>query len=213
MTDKAAPRRSPEPGDRQRDAERTRHVLLEAAVAEFSAHGFSGARVGDIAARAGVNKQLISYYFGGKQGLFDAISDRWRRDEQGLAGPDTQLSEVVREYARQSARSPDLTRLVLRQGIDGTGGSAGEEEALRARFREVAADFGRRRDAGELAADLDPASVGLALFAMAAAPVGFPHIARALGLDVDAPDFGERYAAQVARIVSLLADGERRPPR
>ncbi|MET1074711.1 MAG: TetR family transcriptional regulator [Umezawaea sp.] len=205
MTDNA-PRRSPEPADRQRDAERSRHLLLEAAVAEFSAHGFSGARVGDIAARAGVNKQLISYYFGGKQGLFDAISDRWRRDERELTGPDTPLSEIAREYALQTARSPDLARLVLRQGIDGTGATAENEEAQRTRFREVAADFERRQEAGELAADLDPASVGLALFAMAAAPVGFPHIARALGLDVDAPDFGERYAAQVARIASLLSD-------
>ena len=32
--------------------------------------GLAGARVNDIADRAGVNKQLISYYFGGKEGLF-----------------------------------------------------------------------------------------------------------------------------------------------
>jgi len=206
MNDKPT-RRSPAPAERQRDADRTRQLLLEAAVAEFSAHGFSGARVGDIAARAGVNKQLISYYFGGKQGLFEAISDEWRRDEQHLTTPDTPLPEVAREYALQSVREPDLARLVLRQGIDGTGATAENEKAQRTRFRAVTADLGRRQEAGELAADLDPASVGLALFAMAAAPVSFPHIARALGLDTGSPDFGERYAAEVARIVALLAGG------
>ena len=38
-------------------------------IAEFSAKGFAGARVSEIAARAGVNQQLIAYYFDGKQGL------------------------------------------------------------------------------------------------------------------------------------------------
>lgn len=202
MTDKPPPRRSPEPAERQRDAERTKQSLLDAAVVEFSAHGFGGARVSDIAARAGVNKQLISYYFGGKQGLFAAITDRWRRDEQTLTGPDTPLPEIARRYTLQNVGSPDLTRLVLRQGIDGTGATPENEQAQRARFQEVAADLRRRQEAGELAPDLDPAAVGLALFALAAAPVSLPHIADALGLP---PDFGDHYATQVARIVSLLS--------
>ncbi len=52
------------------------------------------------------------------------------------------------------------------------------------------ADLRRRQRAGELASDLDPAAVGLAMFAMCAAPVTFPHLARALGLDPAAPEFG-----------------------
>ena len=51
---------------------------LDAAVVEFSEHGFSGARISAIAARAGVNQQLISYYFDGKEGLYRALQDRWR---------------------------------------------------------------------------------------------------------------------------------------
>ena len=90
-----APRRSPAPDERQRDAERTREALLDAAQAEFAAKGLAGARVSEIAARAGVNKQLISYYFGGKEGLYQAIIDRWHEQEEQLAEPGISLAELV----------------------------------------------------------------------------------------------------------------------
>src|SRR5581483_9805400 len=68
-------RRQPAPDERKRDADRTRERILEAAIAEFGAHGFAGARVSAIAQRAGVNQQLISYYFDGKAGLYQALTD------------------------------------------------------------------------------------------------------------------------------------------
>src|SRR5205807_7119066 len=63
-------RRAPAPGERQQDADRSRRLLLAAALEEFAAKGFAGARVQEIAARAGVNKQLINYYFDSKEGLY-----------------------------------------------------------------------------------------------------------------------------------------------
>jgi AcrR family transcriptional regulator len=50
--------------------------LVTAALAEFAAHGLAGARTGRIAARAGVNKQLIHYYFRSKSGLYQAVVGR-----------------------------------------------------------------------------------------------------------------------------------------
>jgi AcrR family transcriptional regulator len=58
-----------------RDADATRRRILEAATAEFAAHGIAGARVDRIAASAGANKSLIYAYFGSKDGLFDAVFD------------------------------------------------------------------------------------------------------------------------------------------
>ena len=55
------------------DTERTRALLLEAAAAEFSAHGFAGARVDRIAEAAGVNKERIYSYFGSKEALGAAV--------------------------------------------------------------------------------------------------------------------------------------------
>lgn len=53
-----------------RDSRRTRLKLLNAARNEFAEKGLNGARVDRIASRAGVNKQLLYYYFGDKESLF-----------------------------------------------------------------------------------------------------------------------------------------------
>ncbi|WP_053738268.1 TetR/AcrR family transcriptional regulator [Nocardia sp. NRRL S-836] len=56
-----------------RDREATKAKLLEAALAEFAAHGIAGARVDRIAAKAGCNKAMIYAYFGSKEDLFDEV--------------------------------------------------------------------------------------------------------------------------------------------
>ena len=56
-----------------RDGERSRQRLLDAATAEFAAHGIAGARVDRVAAAARVNKAQMYGWFGSKDGLFDAV--------------------------------------------------------------------------------------------------------------------------------------------
>jgi AcrR family transcriptional regulator len=56
-----------------RDAQATRRRILDAAAAEFAAHGIAGARVDRIAAAAKVNKAQMYAYHGSKDGLFDAV--------------------------------------------------------------------------------------------------------------------------------------------
>lgn len=60
-------------GTRPRDPAGTRRKLLAAARREFAQHGLAGARVDEIAARAGVNKQLVYHYFGDKDALYLAV--------------------------------------------------------------------------------------------------------------------------------------------
>lgn len=52
-----------------------RQAILDAATAEFSAHGLGGARIDQIAPRSGSNKRLIYYDFGNKDDLFLAVAD------------------------------------------------------------------------------------------------------------------------------------------
>ena len=52
--------------------EGTRQRVLAMARAEFAAKGLAGARVDEIAHRAGINKQAIYYHFGNKDDLFRA---------------------------------------------------------------------------------------------------------------------------------------------
>jgi len=75
----------------------SRRLIVAAARAEFSAHGYAGARVDTIARRAGVNKQLLFYYFGSKQGLYQSII-------QGVAGEATHPSETASPASHAAAR-------------------------------------------------------------------------------------------------------------
>lgn len=50
----------------------TREALLNAAREEFRHHGYSGATVRAIAARAGVDPAMVNHWFGSKEGLFTA---------------------------------------------------------------------------------------------------------------------------------------------
>ncbi len=195
-------RRAPEPEDRRRDADRTRRALLDAALVEFSAKGRAGARVSEIAARAGVNKQLISYYFGGKDGLYRALVERWLEQEAGFGEPGLPLEELVARYVADSVAQRDLHRLVLREGLDG----APEPEAADAVADAEVEDLRRRQREGELAPELDPALLLLMLQGAVSAGLTFPgEVRRLTGLDPASAEFAERYAAFLRRVVRRLA--------
>lgn len=57
-----------------RDGKATRATILEAARAQFSAHGFERATIRSIAGLAGVDPALVMHYFGSKADLFAAVS-------------------------------------------------------------------------------------------------------------------------------------------
>jgi AcrR family transcriptional regulator len=198
-------RRSPAPGERQRDAERSRRRILDAALEVFGAKGFAGARVAEIAERAGVNHQLISYYFGGKEGLYDELLAEWHRREAEIGAEDLAFDELVVAYLTASHERPDMARLLVWDGLTASrsrprsaeGGEGGEAPEV--------ADLRRRRSDGEIADDLDPGFLLLALMAAVAAGTTMPEMAtRLTGLDPDSPDFVERYGDQLRRLVRHL---------
>lgn len=59
----------PEGRRKERNALETKRRILEAALAEFAAKGFDGARLGTIARTADVQQALIHHYFSDKEGL------------------------------------------------------------------------------------------------------------------------------------------------
>jgi AcrR family transcriptional regulator len=89
------PQKKDHPGPRparrrrpKRNADHTRERLLQAAVAEFSAKGYSGARV-DVICRTGkANPRMLYHHFGDKDGLYVAVLERvlgeLRREELKL---------------------------------------------------------------------------------------------------------------------------------
>ena len=88
----------------QRDPERTRQRILDAALAEFSAKGLSGARIDEIAQRAGINKRMLYHYFGNKEDLYlaalETVYESIRESERQLRLEDLPPDEAMRELVR-----------------------------------------------------------------------------------------------------------------
>lgn len=94
-----------------------RNLILNAARTEFGEHGLAGARVERIASRAGVNKQLLYYYFGSKRDLFRAatapsegIGEQSSRSVQ--PGPEA-IRHAVRHLFEELAARPELVSLLV----------------------------------------------------------------------------------------------------
>ena len=70
-------RSTPRPGTAAprsgRDPDRTSAAILAASTREFMDKGYGGARINEIAKRAGVNKRMLYHYFGGKEALYLAV--------------------------------------------------------------------------------------------------------------------------------------------
>jgi TetR/AcrR family transcriptional regulator len=202
------PRRSPNPDDRMRDAERSRAALLDAAEAEFGEKGLAGARVESIAARAGLNKQLISYYFGGKQALYDAIIERWYARERDFDGPGVSLTALVLRYFESNRDNLHLERMFLRERLEQDPDSVAFEPDCEDLVR-----LRRRKQGGEIGEDLDPAFVLLFLQAMVVAPALFPgEVKRLTGLHPSSEEFHSRARDQLSRMVGRLAEDRREEP-
>lgn len=198
------PRRSPTGAERHRDAERTRARILDAALVEFGEHGYAGARTSEIARRAGVNAQLISYYFDGKAGLYQALAERSRSESRPLRADDAPLNHVVANFVRASAEHRARSRLLVWEGLTG---SAMDDSDTRF-FEEMVDDIRRRQARGEVDPDLDPTTVLLVLFSAALAPTLLPHVVeRMTGQDPDSPAFLDDYCDHLGRIVDRLAPG------
>lgn len=92
----------------------SKQLILEAARREFAERGFAGARVARIAAQAGVNKQLIFYYFGSKGELYRAVAEDEAAvgiDPGGLDGPGTErVRAAVRRVFEALCERPALVQ-------------------------------------------------------------------------------------------------------
>jgi len=59
----------------RRDPDASQRRILAAATEVFAAQGLDGARVDEIADRAGINKRMLYHYFGNKDALFASVLD------------------------------------------------------------------------------------------------------------------------------------------
>ncbi|MDI3307309.1 MAG: TetR/AcrR family transcriptional regulator [Acetobacteraceae bacterium] len=103
----------------------TRQRILDAALAEFADKGLAGARVDEIAARAGANKRMLYAHFGSKEDLWLTVLERAyaaKREEEralnvGALPPEEAMRRLVEFNLRYTAAHPEFVALLNQENI------------------------------------------------------------------------------------------------
>jgi AcrR family transcriptional regulator len=137
-----------------------RAAILDAALAEFNAHGVAGASIEDVRRRSGASVGSIYHHFGGKDGIAGALYLEGLREYQemfvaALARAESTRDGVegaVHHHIRWVTGQPELARFLLLVGDATVVGST--ESALRQLNRGFFGEVRRwtrpRVEAGEL---------------------------------------------------------------
>ncbi len=94
--------------------------ILNAARDVFMEKGMAGARMQEIADRAGINKAMLHYYFRSKEKLFDrvfveAFKEFWPRVEEALLidSPYQAIDSIIEAYLKTFTQKPYLPNFIL----------------------------------------------------------------------------------------------------
>ena len=109
------------------DDPEARARIAAAAEELFSARGFDGTAIRDIARKAGVNGAMIHYYFGNKEGLYRAMLEGAAKRVQSLlietaggsGSTKERLARFVDAYAAYMLSQPNLVRILYREVLTG----------------------------------------------------------------------------------------------
>lgn len=169
-------------GTGTRDPDATKARIFAAATAEFAAYGIAGARIDRIAREARANKQLIYAYFGNKAELFAQVLERSLVELAAEIPVDTEDPETWadRLLAYHSSH-PELTRLMLWEGLEYGSGTTLPQEGERSRHygRKVAA-FTEAQRQGTVSAAVPAGDLVLLLIGLVILPNVVPQMRRLL---------------------------------
>lgn len=112
-----------------RDAEATQAVILAAAEEEFAKHGLTAARTEAIAAKTGVAKSMIYYYFKDKEGLYQAVLKRAHSDllqtslqlDLDHLSPESALEKFLTALLDCVSRNPKLPMIMFHEAVQNQG--------------------------------------------------------------------------------------------
>jgi TetR/AcrR family transcriptional regulator len=106
--------------------EANRRILLEAALDVFSAYGFRGTTIDQIAEKAGMSKPNLLYYFKRKQDIYVSVLEEtleeWLKplhelDPQG--DPVEELRRYITRKIEMSSKKPEASRLFANEILHG----------------------------------------------------------------------------------------------
>jgi TetR/AcrR family transcriptional regulator len=189
-----------------RDPQRTRDRILAAALAEFSAEGFAGARVARIARRARINKRMLYHYFGNKEDLFREIFDRKLQERAGwITEAPMDLGESLAYWFQMACDDSDWIRLIQWEALGLGEGPVIREEERRASLVQALADLRDRQRRGLLPEGLDAGHLLLTILGVLTYPLAFPQVTRMVtGKSPADPEFRTRQAEFLRRFSEAL---------
>ncbi len=195
-----------------RNPERTRERILSAALQEFAANGFAGARVDAIARRAAVNKRMLYHYFGDKEGLFRDVLRRKiaerRAWAEGLSGDP---AESLPFWFALSCQDADWVRLLEWEALQGA-----DKKVIDGNSRRVLAirslDRIRQQQAsGYLSGIFEPDHLLLAMRSLTMFPMAFPQLTRLItGRPASDPHFQKQYAEFLRKLAAAFQPADSR---
>jgi AcrR family transcriptional regulator len=158
------------------DAERSKQDILAIATEEFATNGLSGARVDQIAERTRTSKRMIYYYFGGKEGLYEAVLEKAYSDIRSREARSNLLELEPREALRKlieltfdyDETHPHFISLVSVENIRRAKHLAGMKKIKEMNatvIRTLASILERGSKQGVFRGDLDPVDVHLLISA------------------------------------------------
>jgi AcrR family transcriptional regulator len=191
---------------RTRNPGRTRGRILSAALKEFAAKGFAGARVDEIARRVAINKRMLYHYFGGKKELFRAVLRRKIGERQAWAETlSGDPAETLPFWFEASCKDADWIRLLEWEALQvGAQKVIDEPERLAAVARGLKR-IRQRQARGLVSAEFDPRHVMLAMRSLTVFPVAFPQLTRLImGRSAFDPKFQKDRAAFLKKFATAF---------
>lgn len=169
-----------------RNPQQTQQRILQAALQEFAAKGFAGARVDVIARQARINKRMLYHYFGDKEGLFREVLRRKVAERSAwLASAPDELAERLPAWFQLACGDREWVQLLEWEALH-WGDKKVIDEERRVEIAGRALEHIRQQQAmGKIDPSLDPGQLLLSMMALTAYPLAFPQMARfATGLSV-----------------------------
>jgi AcrR family transcriptional regulator len=198
---------------RKYDPEQTKRNIIEIATAEFAAMGLSGARVDAIAERTSTTKRMLYYYFGSKEGLYQAVIEeayeKIRALEQALRleslEPREGLTRLVEFTFDFHDTQRDFVQLIAGENISG-GKHAEHLKAFKARnssvMKMIRNLIGRGVAAKVFRDDVDPVDLHLMISSLCFYRVSNRHtFSTAFGRDPAGPRSRARHRAMIVDAV------------
>lgn len=170
-----------------------RRKILDAALDVFSAHGYRGATLDQIAENAGLSKPNILYYFNGKEDihvtLLNKLMDTWLDPLVAMDADGDPIEELLAYVARKVEMARDLpreSRLFANEILQGAPRMGPHLEShLKPLFAEKCAVIQAWVDAGKVA-PVDPRHLIFSIWATTQHYADFDAQVRAL---LEGPDF------------------------